>query len=114
MESHVNTNDEDSLDLVKKNPFNISCSLIYIDDINNIMDENKQRTSLNHDKKNKKNDSSNKINERQKKLHEETFFTLNDVRNKCFIYNPKNLFIKRIFSHIYYKLIFYDKVKINT
>ena len=109
MESHVNTNDEDSLDLVKKNPFNISCSLISIDDINNIMDENKQRTSLNHDKKNKKNDSSNKINERQKKLHEETFFTLDDVRNKCFIYNPKNLFIKRIFSHIYYKLIFYDK-----
>ena len=37
------------------------------------------------------------------------FCFFDDIKNKCFIYNPKNILIKIIFSHIYYNLIFYDK-----
>ena len=37
------------------------------------------------------------------------FCFLDDIKNNCYIFNPKNMLIKRIFSHIFYNLIFYDK-----
>ena len=47
------------------------------------------------------------INSKKYINHYYTF--LDNIKNRCFIYNPKNTFIKRIFSHIYYNLLFYDK-----
>jgi hypothetical protein len=38
------------------------------------------------------------------------FCILDDLKNRCCIYSPKNTLIKRIFSHIYYNLLFHDKV----
>ena len=38
------------------------------------------------------------------------FCFLDDINNRCFIYSPKNMLIKRIFSHIYYNLLFYDNM----
>ena len=37
-----------------------------------------------------------------------TYFTfLDDIKRRCFIYNPKNILIKRFFSHLFYKSIFH-------
>ena len=45
-------------------------------------------------------------------LHEQkyynTYFTfLDDIKRRCFIYNPKNILIKRFFSHIFYKSLYH-------
>ena len=44
---------------------------------------------------------------------EKYFYTyycfLDDVKKRCFIYNPKNILIKRLFSHIFYKSLFHCK-----
>ena len=50
-----------------------------------------------------------KENLNNKKYDNKYYSLLDDIEKRCFIYNPKNMFIKRIFSHIYYDLIFYDK-----
>ena len=36
------------------------------------------------------------------------FSLLDNPKNRCLILSPKNVLIKRIFSHIFYNLIFYD------
>ena len=50
----------------------------------------------------------NEIIEKFNKKDKNDLGFLDDIKNKCFIYNPKNLLIKRIFSHVYYNLLFYD------
>ena len=37
------------------------------------------------------------------------FCSLDDIKKRCFIYNPKNVLIKRLFSHIFYQSLFYCK-----
>ena len=79
----------------------------------NIIDDKSQQDLFLSDKKNKKgenlqiNEKSYRIVQNYKK--DNIILDLDDVRNKCFIYNPKNMLIKRIFAHIYYNLLFYDK-----
>ena len=43
------------------------------------------------------------------KYYNDYYCTLDDIQNRCFIENPKNVFIKRNFSHIFYKSLFYCK-----
>ena len=43
------------------------------------------------------------------KYYSKNFGFFDDINKRCFIYNPKHFFIKRVFSHIFYRLIFYDK-----
>ena len=39
-----------------------------------------------------------------------TYFSFfDDIKRRCFIYNPKNVLIKRLFSHIFYKSLFHCK-----
>ena len=100
----------------RKYSLNISKSFNFNEDLNSSnlnMDEKSKRALSFFDSKIFEN---NKANEKQNKKiinninsPDDNIFSINDVANKCFIYNPKNLFIKGIFSHIYYKLIFYDK-----
>ena len=50
----------------------------------------------------------------KKNTNEETtsnyyYYYFDYIQNRCFINCPKNMFIKNIFSHIYYNLLFYDK-----
>ena len=64
-------------------------------------------------------DESIKENKKELKKIKDSFENVNyynkhfgifdDINNRCFIYNPKNALIKRLFSHIFYRLIFYDK-----
>ena len=37
------------------------------------------------------------------------FCFLDDIKQRCFLYNPKNVLIKRLFSHIFYKSLFHCK-----
>ena len=37
------------------------------------------------------------------------FCSLDDIKKRCFINNPKNVLIKRLFSHIFYKSLFHCK-----
>ena len=37
------------------------------------------------------------------------FCSLDDIKKRCFIYNPKNVLVKRLFSHIFYKSLFHCK-----
>ena len=39
-----------------------------------------------------------------------TYYTfMDDINKRCFLYNPKNILIKRFFSHIFYKSLFHCK-----
>ena len=49
-------------------------------------------------------------NNMSKEKYYNTYFTfLDDIKKRCFIYNPKNILIKRFFSHIFYRSLFYCK-----
>ena len=50
-----------------------------------------------------------KNNMRKEKYFNTYYCFLDDIKNRCFIYNPKNILIKRFFSHIFYRSIFYCK-----
>ena len=43
------------------------------------------------------------------KYYNDFYCYLDDIKNRCLIENPKNIFIKRYFSHIFYKSLFYCK-----
>ena len=45
----------------------------------------------------------------QEKYYNTYYCTLDDVKKRCFMYNPKNILIKRFFSHIFYRSLFYCK-----
>ena len=40
------------------------------------------------------------------KYYNNYYCNLDNIKNRCFIQNPKNIFIKRSFSHIFYKSLF--------
>ena len=42
----------------------------------------------------------------QEKYYNTYYCFLDDIKNRCFLYNPKNILIKRYFSHIFYKSFF--------
>ena len=106
---------------------NESFADLHIDDNDNDNkdneDENKSKRgdSMKSKKEKKrgsiKEDLHNKLELAQIKedFREDRYFSINyfcfmdDIKYRCLIFNPKNMLIKRIFSHIYYKLIFYDK-----
>ena len=46
---------------------------------------------------------------RKDKYYNDYFCNLDDIKNRCRIGNPKSVFIKRNFSHIFYKSLFYCK-----
>ena len=50
-----------------------------------------------------------KIDYNKDKYYNDYFCNLDDIKNRCFIENPKSVFIKRQFSHIFYKSLFYCK-----
>ena len=43
------------------------------------------------------------------KYYNDFYCDLDDIKNRCRIENPKSVFIKRNFSHIFYKSLFYCK-----
>ena len=43
------------------------------------------------------------------KYYNSYYCFLDDIKERCFLYNPKNILIKRLFSHIFYKSIFHCK-----
>ena len=43
------------------------------------------------------------------KYYNDYYCNLDDINNRCFIENPKTVFIKRNFSHVFYKSLFYCK-----
>ena len=43
------------------------------------------------------------------KYYNDYYCDLDDIKNRCLIENPKSVFIKRNFSHIFYKSLFYCK-----
>ena len=43
----------------------------------------------------------------QQKHYSNYYCFLDDIKKRCFIYNPKNQLIKRLFSHIFYKSLFH-------
>jgi hypothetical protein len=43
------------------------------------------------------------------KYYNSYYCFLDDIKERCFLYNPKNILIKRMFSHIFYKSIFHCK-----
>ena len=63
----------------------------------------------NNNKLNKKESNIIKDNINIEKKDNMYYSFLDDLKKRCLILNPKNMLIKRIFSHIYYNLIFYDK-----
>ena len=44
-----------------------------------------------------------------KRFYNTYFCSLDDIKKRCFIYNPKNVLIKRLFSHIFYQSLSYCK-----
>ena len=50
-----------------------------------------------------------KNNMNKEKYFNRYFCFLDDIKNRCFIYNPKNILIKRFFSHIFYRSLFFCK-----
>ena len=83
-------------------------------DVDNIkIDENKDKNNgeninTNFDIKEKE---IEKIKEdlRKDKYFNDYYCNLDDIKNRCHIENPKSVFIKRNFSHIFYKSLFYCK-----
>ena len=43
------------------------------------------------------------------RYHSSYYSFLDDIKKRCLIYNPKNVLIKRFFSHIFYKSLFHCK-----
>ena len=50
-----------------------------------------------------------KNNMRKEKYFNTYYCFLDDIKNRCFIYNPKNILIKRFFSHIFYRLVLFHQ-----
>ena len=46
---------------------------------------------------------------KQEKYCDDYYTFLDDIKSRCFIYNPKNVLIKRFFAHIFHKSLFYCK-----
>ena len=45
----------------------------------------------------------------QEKYYNDYYCFLDDIKSRCFIYNPKNVLIKRFFAHIFHKALFHCK-----
>ena len=84
------------------------------------MDVDDIKTDENKDKSNGENINTNfdikekeieKIKEdlRKDKYFNDYYCNLDDIKNRCHIENPKSVFIKRNFSHIFYKSLFFCK-----
>ena len=50
-----------------------------------------------------------KNNLNKEKYYNNYYSFLDDIKRRCFIYNPKNILIKRFFSHIFYRSLFHCK-----